>query len=119
MKKTVMAVLYTPFLITGLILGIIPQAFADRTTDVVMINCSVKFSDVIPGPPFPTPEPEEYVVFVSSSSAGAPVVAKGTDCAQAMADVLSAGFELRRVKGTQSHDLNYILIKNKRLKNKK
>jgi hypothetical protein len=57
------------------------------------------------------PEAIGYEVPFSSSSAGAPIVMSGAECAQALADVLSAGFKLQEVKGTASYDLNYILIK--------
>ncbi|TMB19371.1 MAG: hypothetical protein E6J59_12175 [Deltaproteobacteria bacterium] len=45
----------------------------------------------------------------SSSSAGAPVVAAGTPCAQALADVLSAGFRIEPTEPLFSGSLPYTL----------
>ncbi len=103
MKKTVMALLSIPFLVTMLILGMSPEASADGAKEVVIINCTLS-------PPGPVLK-DGYEVALSSNSAGAPVVSSGTECAQAVADVLSAGFKLKTVKGTSSFDLNYILVK--------
>jgi hypothetical protein len=112
MKKTVMTLLSMPFLMTMLILGVSPEASADGIKGVVIINCGIKFGESSPDDPFPFPESIGYEVPFSSSSAGSPIVTSGADCAQAVADVLSAGFKLQIVKGTGSGDLNYILIKN-------
>jgi hypothetical protein len=109
MKKTVMTLLSMPFLMTMLILGVSPEASADGIKGVVIINCSTKFGDPLPGEW--EPEAIGYEVPFSSSSAGSPIVTSGADCAQAVADVLSAGFKLQEVKGTGSGDLSYILIK--------
>ena len=110
MKKTVMTLLSIPILMTMLIFGINTKASADGIKDVVIINCGIKFGPEDPG--FPGPgDPEAYEVKFSSSSAGAPTVVMDDPCAQAIADVLNAGFKLQRVKGNQSDDLNYIFIK--------
>jgi hypothetical protein len=110
MKKTVMTLLSMPFLMTMLILGVSPEASADGIKGVVIINCGIKYGEFLPGPD-PFPEAIGYDVPFSSSSAGAPIVTSGAECAQAVADVLSAGFKLQEVKGTSSGDLSYILIK--------
>lgn len=49
-------------------------------------------------------------VFSSSSSAGAPVVQNGSECAQAIASVLAAGFELDNV-AISPYGPQYTLIK--------
>jgi hypothetical protein len=50
-------------------------------------------------------------VSVSSSSAGAPVVPNGGECAQAIASVLAAGFQLDNVLMSPSGQTQYTLIK--------
>ena len=79
---------------------------------IFLIN-SQAFADLVPGPPLPESQPEKYVFFVSNNSAAAPVLARGADCAQSLADVLNAGSELERLKDTESSDSNYILTENK------
>ena len=112
MKKNVMSLPLIPILMITLISGITTNASADGNKDVVIINCGIKFAEPDPTDPFPFPGgPVGYEVRFSSSSAGAPTVSMDGICAQAIADILSAGFKLEGVKGTQSDDLNYIFIK--------
>ena len=49
------------------------------------------------------------LVLSSSSSVGAPVVLPGSECAQALASVLTAGFQLSNVAGGMG--VQYTLIK--------
>ena len=110
MKKTVLKILAASILISILIPGLNSKAFANDITGVVIINCGTKFVEV-PGDPISILQPAGYEVKYSSSSAGAPIILVESDCSQAVADVLGAGFKLKRVKGNQSDDLIYILIK--------
>ena len=111
MKKRFITLLSIPILMTMLVLGINTKASAGGIKDVVIIGCGADFVDPFPFPGEPPPPPPGYSVNYSSSSAGAPTVPIDFNCAQAIADVLNAGFKLQRVKGTQSDDLNYIFIK--------
>jgi hypothetical protein len=55
--------------------------------------------------------PTSITVFGSSSSAGAPVVQSGSECAQALASVLAAGLQLDNVTTSPFGMLQYTLIK--------
>lgn len=50
-------------------------------------------------------------VFASSGSAGAPAVQNGSECAQALASVLAAGFQLDNVAIISPYGPQYTLIK--------
>ena len=55
--------------------------------------------------------PVSIIVYGSSSSAGAPVVQNGSDCAQALASVLAAGFQLDNTITSPYGWPQYTLIK--------
>jgi hypothetical protein len=55
--------------------------------------------------------PISIIVFGSSSSTGAPVVQSGSECAQALASVLAAGFQLDNVTTSPYGGPQYTLIK--------
>jgi hypothetical protein len=51
-----------------------------------------------------------FLVQVYSHSGGAPSIQTGTDCAQGLASVLSAGYRIRDVQVLQNTDILYTLI---------
>ena len=94
MKKTAMTLLFTPFLMTMLILGMGSQASAAGTTGIVLVQCVPKAPSAFP------PGPEDFEVNFARNSADAPEVpvGQGTNCAQALADLLNAGFTIRNIE---------------------
>lgn len=51
-----------------------------------------------------------FLVQVYSHSGGAPLIQTGTDCAQGLASVLSAGYRIRDIQVLQNTDALYTLI---------
>ena len=68
--------------VVGGLLGLSWDVSADGPKEVVLVQCSA-------GQGFGEP----YKVTSSSSSAGAPKVVAGTNCAQALADLRTTGFK--------------------------
>ncbi len=105
MKKASFILFSTSFLAAFLLLGTSmmnadAQAPFPTSANVVLLVCTIDTQ--VP--------PTGYNVLVSTASAGTPVVSAGTGCAQALADTLSAGFELVDVKGDQAATTtNYLL----------
>lgn len=94
--------LFSLTMIVGL-LGLSRDVSADGSKEVVLVRCQESFV-FDPGPP-PTQTITPYEVANSSSSAGAPPVDRGMNCAQALANLRNAGFKITRVKG----DVNNVL----------
>jgi len=63
-----------------------------QPSDVVLILCGPDPIDTTP------PSPRHIVVGASSSSTNAHAVGRGTDCAQAIADQLRAGFKIENIQ---------------------
>ena len=81
-------------------------ASSENHGKAVIIQCVVENTNPDPAGAGP------YIirVFASSSSAGAPVVQNGGECAQAIASVLAAGFQLFNVTNS-AYGPQYALIK--------
>lgn len=112
MKKTAMTLLATPILITLLMLGMTSQAIAGGNRDVLIMTCSsdpimpmgplVVFSvtrsegandvDISVHNPMPFPGPPPGPPLPGEGSMGA-------NCAQALADLLNAGFKINNSQG--------------------
>ena len=71
-----------------------------RNAEVVVIVCE---TDIVS-------TPSVITVLASSSSEGAPTVSVGSECAQALASVLDAGFRLRDATSILGLRVQYTLI---------
>jgi len=99
MKKTAMTLLATPILITLLILGMTSQAIAAGNRDVLIMTCS--------SGPFPMGPLQVVGVNRSMGANDVPIMvadpmdpmSMGADCAQALADLLNAGFTISNSQG--------------------
>lgn len=105
MKKTVMVLLSVLLIALVLVVGstrLGGNALAQSPgKQVVVLRCSVS-----------APVSSIPIVMSSSGSAGAPVVIRGTTCAQALADLLSDGFGIQTVESAgrdNDTDLYYTL----------
>lgn len=92
MKKVALLLVTVPLLLFALP----TDGLADGLTEVVVALCVPVPGSGPPTPGFPLP-PGPVLVSNASSSAGAPAVTLGGSCAQALADLLSAGFEIVNV----------------------
>lgn len=83
-----------------------PRGSAAPVKDVVVLVCVAKDE----GAPAHIP----FEVWASSSSQSAPVVESGSNCAQALADLLSAGFAIEDVQHWPTHGQGayYTLVRN-------
>ena len=79
----------------------------DNQSKAVIIQCVLENTSPDPAGAGP------YIikVFASSSSTGAPVVQNGGECAQAVASVLAAGFQLDNVTTNPTYGPQYTLTK--------
>jgi len=83
-----------------------PPASSSETMDVVLLICYPQYNDNPPNPPI--------IVGASSSSENAPVITRGSDCAQSLSDLMNEGFF---IKDVQPQGLNegggyYTLLRN-------
>jgi len=83
------------------------DAGSENSGKAVIIQCVVENTNPDPA----GNGPFIIRVFASSSSAGAPVVSSGGECAQAIASVLAAGFQLNNVEINLTYGPLYTLIK--------
>lgn len=104
MKRIVLSALLLGLVAMVGVIALKSDVSAKQPTQVVILGCHVSN---LPAPPFTL----FNKVLLSSSSAGAPLVALNTDCAQALADVLSEGFELAKVEPLFSTGTQYLLTK--------
>jgi len=68
------------------------DAFGKNTRGVVLMVCEANIAL----------EPPAILVRASSSGGDAPVVAVGSDCGSELAALLSSGFDLREVRGSET-----------------
>jgi hypothetical protein len=80
------------------------HVFAAKSTEVAVLNCEI---DIVS-----TSHPN--LVLAYSNSAGAPTIGLGTDCAQALADLLNAGFKVKSINASDtSLRITYLLTTGK------
>lgn len=75
--------------------SLVPATSARPAGDVVILQCFPSYEG--------NPENPNIRVSASSSSENAPVIESDTDCAQALADLINAGF---KIKDVQPADVN-------------
>lgn len=87
-------------------MGILTQSPANSSTtsDVVILLCNPQFNDNPPNPPFQ--------VYASSSSENAPVIERFSNCAQVLADLISADFIIEDVQAPFAEMTQYTLLRN-------